>query len=467
MLDLQNDLKSSVVVFLVALPLCLGIALASNAPLASGLIAGIIGGVLVGLTSDSHISVSGPAAGLTVIVANGIAQLGGFENFGLAVLMAGLFQIIFGLVKGGAIGNYFPTAVIKGMLAAIGLILIIKQFPNALGLPKGVYTVDAISPGIALVSIISIAIMLTWEKLAARGLKFFQFIPGALIAVLVSVILNQFFGLVPNEFLVQLPENVFTGLSLPNFSNFNYGVVQVAITIAIVASLETLLCIDAADKIDPMKRSTNKNRELLAQGLGNSLSGLVGGLPLTAVIVRTSANVSAGAKTKFSSVFHGMWLVVCVLLIPGLLNMIPLATLACVLLLVGYKLTKPAFFVDMYKRGWEQLLIFCVTIGAILATDLLVGIFAGFLLALFFELRGPAVSCFEIVEDGQKVHLRFTKNVSFLHKAKIHKTLKNLPSSKLILIDGLKMVRVHVDVRDLILDYHTEGLKKGMQISIA
>ena len=454
-LDLKEDIKSSVVVFLVALPLCLGIALASNAPLASGLIAGIIGGILVGFFSDSQISVSGPAAGLTVIVANGITQLGGFEMFGLALIVAGLFQIIFGLIKGGAIGDYFPTAVIKGMLAAIGLILIIKQFPNAFSQQ---------SMGLNIISAVSITIMLSWEKLANKGLDFFKLIPGALVAVIVSVILNQTFHLVGEDFLVRMPSDIFSKMQMPNFSGLTFGVFSVAFTIAIVASLETLLCIDASDKIDPMKRKTSKNRELLAQGVGNSLSGFFGGLPVTAVIVRTSANVNAGAKSKMSAVFHGVWLVACVLLIPGVLNLIPLATLACVLLLTGYKLTKPAFFVDMKKRGWDQLFIFCVTISGILATDLLKGIFIGLGFAILFELRSPSISSIEIEEDGNKVHVKFIKNVSFFQKAKIHKLLHDIPRSKEVHIHGTKIVRLHVDVRELLADFHNEGIKDGMEI---
>lgn len=462
--SLLNDLKASLVVFLVALPLCLGIALASNAPLSSGLIAGVIGGVVVGFLSHSQISVSGPAAGLTVIVAGGISQLGGFQNFGMAIFLAGLMQIIFGLVRGGRIGDYFPTSVIKGMLAAIGLILIIKQLPNALGIPQGA-SMTQIHPGTIMISALALGIMLAWEQLAQRGIAFFKLVPGALVAVVVSLLINLQFQLVGQEQLVTLPKDLFSGLGMPNFSQLNLGVFTVALTIAVVASLETLLCIDAADKIDPEKRKTNKNRELLAQGIGNGLSGLFGGLPLTAVIVRTSANVAAGARSKFSAVFHGGWLLLCVLLIPGVLNLIPLATLACVLLLVGYKLTKPAFFVEMQKRGWDQFAVYCVTIGAILATDLLKGIFAGFMLAVILELRKPAISCLEVVHEENHVHFKFVKNVSFLHKAHISQLLAELPEGKGITFHGLNLVRVHVDVHELIREYHDEAKKKNKTVS--
>lgn len=462
--DFQYDIKSSVVVFLVALPLCLGIALASGAPLASGLIAGIIGGTVVGFFSNSHISVSGPAAGLTVIVASGISQLGGFEKFGLAIVLAGVIQVLFGLVKGGAIGDYFPTAVIKGMLAAIGLILIINQFPNTLGLSKGDFSLSHIQWGIALISLMSLSIMLLWEKLASKGINFFKLVPGPLVAVILSVILNEVFHLIDSTFLVKLPSSIFNDVSIPEISGFSMDVLKIGITIAVVASLETLLCIDAADKIDPYKRKTDKNKELVAQGIGNSLSGLLGGLPLTAVIVRTSANVAAGAKTKYSAFFHGCWLLLCVLFIPGLLNLIPLATLASVLLLVGYKLTKPAFFIEMGKRGWDQLFIFCLTIGAILATDLLKGIFAGLIVAILFELRKPSFTCVEVVHEEDDIHLKFIKNVSFLHKPRIVKHLQNSTEKKKIHIHGMDLVRVHIDVREMIMDYHEEAKKNNVVV---
>ncbi len=458
--DFQYDLKSSIVVFLVALPLCLGIALASGAPLASGLIAGIIGGIVIGSISGSHISVSGPAAGLTVIVFNGIAQLGGFEAFGWSVLLAGILQIIFGLLKGGAIGDYFPTAVIRGMLAAIGIILIIKQLPNALGLPKGSWSPGDMNKGILLISAISLVIMIGWDKLASTGNKFFKLIPGPLVAVVVSLVVNQMFKLVDGAGLVKLPDSIFTGFNFPKFSAINFAVIQVGFTLAIVASLETLLCIDAGDKMDPMKRKTDKNRELFAQGAGNTLSGLLGGLPLTAVIVRTSANVAAGARTKYSAIFHGALLLLCAFLIPGILNLIPLATLACVLLIVGYKLTKPGFYIEMHKRGIEQLFIFSVTIIAIVGTDLLKGIFAGLVVAILFELRKPALSCMEVTHENDKVHIKFTRNVSFLHKAKIGHLLNELEENKKVYIYGMNVVRVHVDVHELIRDFKHESKRE-------
>ena len=457
----KSDLKSSLVVFLVALPLCLGIALASGAPMPSGLFAGIIGGIVVGYLSGSHVGVSGPAAGLTVIVLNGITQLGSFEIFTVAVFMAGVFQIIFGLIKGGMIGNYFPTAVVRGMLAAIGLILIIKQYPNALGLIKG----GGVQYGILIISVCCLSLMLFWEKMAYKGLKYFKLVPGALVAVGLSILMNavyqSFFPRLAlgSEYLVQMPfhgglSEIFAMVRLPDFSHiFDGPVIQIALTIAIVASLETLLCVDAADKIDPDKRVTSKDRELLAQGFGNAVSGLVGGLPITAVIVRTSANIESGNKTKLSAILHGVWLITCVALIPNILNLIPLASLACVLLLVGYKLCKPMHFLQMNKRGSDQLFIFCTTILAILATDLLKGIFVGIVVAVMFELNKLNRQPFTISHESDKSVLEFTNNVGFFHKPQVDKAIASAPHGKKVHVRGTKKVKIHVDVLELLNDH--------------
>ena len=463
----KSDLKASLVVFLVALPLCLGIALASNAPLSAGLIAGILGGIVVGSLSGSHVGVSGPAAGLTVIVINGIAQLGSFEAFALAVFLAGLFQILFSLLRGGAIGNYFPTAVVRGMLAAIGLILILKQYPNALGLAQD----GSFHYGIIIISAISIGLMLFWDKMAAEGFKFFKLIPGALVAVLMSIVINALYKsifpalTVGTEHLVQLPfhggfNEIIGMVKFPDFSHlFDGVVVQIALTIAIVASLETLLCVDAGDKIDPDKRVTSKDRELLAQGIGNTISGLIGGLPITAVIVRTSANVTAGNKTKLSAILHGVWLIVCVALIPQLLNLIPLASLACVLLLVGYKLCKPMHFMAMKNRGWDQLFVFSTTIIAILTTDLLKGIFVGIVVAVLFELNKLSLNPFTISHESEKSVIEFTNNVAFFHKPQLHKAIASAPVGKKVHIHGIKNVKVHIDIHELILENKNVEIK--------
>lgn len=463
----QNDLRSSLVVFLVALPLCLGISLASGAPLSSGIIAGIVGGIVVGFISGSQISVSGPAAGLTVIVATGINETGGFQNFGVVIVVAGLLQVLFALIKWGSIGEFFPVAVIKGMLAAIGLILIIKQLPAGLGISSFSSPLTNYHGGIVLISSMSISIMILWDKLASTGNKVFKLIPGALIAVVASVIANKLFKLVDSSYLVNLPANLFSDFRIPSFSQMNFSLFQIAITIAVVASLESLLSIDAADKIDPKKRSTNKNRELFAQGIGNAVSGLFGGIPVTAVIVRTSANVTAGASSKWSAVLHGSWLLLCVLLIPQVLNSIPLATLACVLLLVGYKLTKPSFYIEMWKRGPDQLFISIVTIVAILGTDLLKGIFAGLAVAIVFEMKKPSIKCVLVVKEGRRLHINFVSNVSFLHKSHIAKILNEVCEIEEVHFHGLHLVRVHVDIHELIRDYQEEAKKRNLEVFIA
>lgn len=461
----MHDLKSSLVVFLVALPLCLGISLASGAPLASGIISGIVGGVVIGFLSGSHISVSGPAAGLTVIVLEGIRQVGGFQNFTLVIVFAGILQIFFGLMKVGTLGEYFPTAVIKGMLAAIGLILIYKQLPMTLGLADFSNGITNFNGGVFIVSFFSLVIMFAWDKFASRGIAFFQTVPAALAAVLFAVFANETFHLVDSQFLVSIPKNIVSGFVLPNYSSItDFNVLQLAFTIAIVASLESLLSIDAADRIDPFKRVTNKNRELFAQGFGNMVSGFLGGLPVTAVIVRTSANVSAGARSKYSAIYHGIWLFLCVLLLPKILNLIPLATLACVLLLVGYKLNKPLYYKEMWRRGPDQLFIFLITIGSILTTDLLKGILAGLFVALLFELKKPSFKCVQVQREGYKIHFMFTNNVSFLHKPFIARLLKDAGEASEIHIHGLQLVRVHVDVHELIRDYQLEAKSRNMEI---
>lgn len=462
----KYDLKSSFVVFLVALPLCLGIALASGAPVSAGVISGIIGGVVVGLLGPSHVSVSGPAAGLTVIVATGISDLGSFQRFGLAVLLAGLVQIAFFFVRGGTIGDYFPTAVIKGMLAAIGLIIIMKELPYLVGGASAPHALTDVHWGILAVSLASLAVMLSWDHWVVPKVALLQFVPGALVAVGVSVGLNALFPLVDADLLVHLPESLFRSWALPELTRIDGAVVKLALTIAIVASLETLLCIDAADKIDPFGRRTDKNRELLAQGVGNALAGLAGGLPLTAVIVRSTANVAAGARTKFSAVFHGLWLLLCATLLPGVLNLIPMATLACVLLLVGFKLTKPGLYKEMYARGPDQFAIFLTTIGAILATDLLVGIAIGVGLAVVLELRRPALTCFQVLDEGDRTTVRFIRNVSFWHRPMLARALAQLPAHKRIRLDGFSRVRVHVDVREYVGEYVREAQKLNRVVDV-
>ncbi|KPQ09725.1 MAG: bicarbonate uptake permease, partial [Algoriphagus marincola HL-49] len=405
---LKSDLKASLVVFLVALPLCLGIAIASGAPPMSGLIAGIVGGIIIGILSGSHVSVSGPAAGLTVIVLDSISTLGTFELFLGTVVLAGVIQVIFGLAKGGVLGYYFPHSVIKGMLTAIGLILILKQIPHALGWDKDAmgdmnfvqvddantfseiwYAIQYFSPGAIPITLLALLIIFIFERPKVKAHPLAGLIPGALWAVVLGILMNKIYQkffpdwVLSEEHLVNIPkaENLSDLLGLltfPDFSGIGSGDFWViAVTIAVIASIETLLSIEAGDKMDPKKRLTPTSKELIAQGVGNSVSGLIGGLPVTAVIVRTSANIASGAKSKLSAVFHGILLLILVLSIPTLLNQIPLSCLAAVLFMVGYKLAKPAIFIQEYQKGWNQFIPFLITVLAILFTDLLVGIGIG------------------------------------------------------------------------------------------
>lgn len=493
----KSDFQSSLVVFLVALPLCLGIALASNAPMAAGLYAGIIGGIIIGTFSGSSISVSGPAAGLTVIVAGAIQTLGSFEAFTLAVFISGLLQIIFSLFKGGTIGDYFPTSVIKGMLAAIGIILILKQFPHAVGYDSDFMGDESFEeksggntfsqllqafrlfhPGAVVVSLIAMAIMMTWENQAARKIKFFQLIPGALVAVIFSIVLNFSFGFISSdlvlsgEHLVTLPfsggfGDFFGGFNMPDWSQMtNPKIFAAGVTIALVGSIESLLSVDAADKIDEEGRVTDKNRELLAQGIGNSLSGLIGGLPITAVIVRTSANVTAGAKSKLSAIFHGLWLMLCVIFIPHLLNMIPLAALAAVLLLVGYKLTKPELIKKMYEKGMNQFIPFAFTIFAILFTNLLMGILIGIVVGFVFVIKSNMHKSIVMVKEENMFLIKFYKDVSFLQKATLQKIFGGIPENATVILDGSTSVFVDDDIVDVIEEFMKRGKCTGIDVQL-
>lgn len=491
------DLKSSLVVFLVALPLCLGIALASNAPLSAGLLSGIVGGIFVGFLSDSQISVSGPAAGLTVIVATAIADLGSFNAFTLSVFIAGLMQIFFSFINGGKIGDYFPTSVIKGMLAAIGLILILKQIPHFVGYDADffgdesftqldghntfseiLWALQSVHVGSFLVALIAIVIMLFWEKAAAKKEGFFQLVPGALVAVLLSVVLNEVFKIflpslvIESKHLVQLPfqggvGEFFYTFTYPDWTLINNPkVYSSALIIAIVASIESLLSVEAADKLDEQGRLTSKNRELLAQGVGNAVSGFIGGLPLTAVIVRTSANVSAGNKTKLSAIFHGFWLLICVIAIPQILNLIPLSSLAAMLILVGYKLTKPELIKKMYARGMNQFIPFFVTILAILFTDLLKGIILGMFVGFIYVLRSNLHKSIVMVNEGDHYLIRFYKDVSFLQKSQLLNLFQQIPENSSVVIDGSKSVFVDDDIVDSIEDFMKRATLNSIHVEL-
>ena len=481
---LSGDVSSSLVVFLVALPLCLGIALGSQAPLFAGIIAGVVGGIVIGGLSGSALSVSGPANAQMAIVAAALTTLPSFESFLLAVVIAGLLQLLFGFLKFGILGEFIPNTVIKGMLAAIGIILILKQIPHIVGYDKDfegdesfsqidhnntfsalITAFNYLSSSAILIGLISITILILWDNQYLKNKKWLKFIPAPLVVVVVGGLLNEWFVSIGSswalkkDFLVSLPSlqsisDFNQVLSYPNWQEIlNKDVWIVALTIALVASLETLLSIEAADKIDPLKRYTPANRELKAQGIGNLISGLVGGLPITSVIVRSSANVNAGAKSKYSAIMHGVWLLLSVIFIPHLLNKIPYSALAAILIMTGYKLAKPSIFKELYQRGWDQLIPFTVTITAILFTDLLMGIFIGIAVSFIFILRSNFKSSVMIVHDNNHYLVRLRKDVSFLNKATLKNTLENIPAHAHILIDVTRSDFIDKDVIDVINDF--------------
>lgn len=491
------DLSASVVVFLVALPLCLGIALGSGAPLFSGIIAGIVGGIVIGSFSGSQLSVSGPAAGLTVIVASAITKLQVFEAFLLAVFLAGMFQVILGFIKAGVIGDYIPNSVIKGMLAAIGLILILKQMPHLVGYDAdfegdqafaqgdnkntfselgGIF--NYITPGAIIIGIVSLLILIIWETKFFKSKKWLQLIPGPLVVVLAAVGINRYFAVshpewaLQSKHLVGLPisTDIASFVSFFRFPDLSYiGNPDVWIsgfTIAIVASLETLLGIEAVDKLDPLKRVTPANRELKAQGMGNMVSGLIGGLPLTSVVVRSSANVMAGARSKMSTITHGTLLLVSVMFIPTLLNTIPLAALAAVLIFTGYKLAKVGLFKAFYKKGMDQFVPFVITILAILLTDLLVGIVIGILVGLFFMVRSNFRSSVFVVNDENKYLIRLRKDVSFLNKPIIKRNLEEVPENSYIMIDATRADFIDKDIIEEINNFLVHAHLKNLRVEI-
>ena len=466
--NLKSDFPASIVVFFVAIPLCLGIALASGAPLFSGLIAGIIGGIVVGAVSGSQIGVSGPAAGLAAIVLSAITSLGGFENFLVAVVLGGIIQLIFGIARAGVIGYYFPSSVIKGMLTGIGLIIILKQIPYFFGRDTTIAGgfMEQISYGSTAIALVSMGILLLWETVLTKKAKIFQLIQGPLVAVLVGILYSvttqgdATWGIKTKQ-LVSVPTDIasLNFITTPNFAAItDINVWIIAFTIALVASLETLLCVEATDKIDPEKRVTPKNRELIAQGVGNVLSGMIGGLPVTQVIVRSSANIQSGGKTKMSAIIHGVLLLGSVLTIPFLLNKIPLSVLAAILLIVGYKLAKPALFKSMYQLGWKQFIPFVVTIAGIIFTDLLVGIGLGLIVGIFYVLFDSYKNSHSMIhhemEGGKEVvKMELAEEVTFINKAPISYELESLPENSELEIDVTKTKFLDNDIIEIIDDF--------------
>lgn len=497
----QSDFPASIVVFFVALPLCLGIALASGAPLFSGVIAGIVGGIVVGLASNSQLGVSGPAAGLAVIVLAAIQEMGSFEVFLAAVVLAGVFQYLLGQFRAGFIAYFIPSSVIKGMLTGIGLLIILKQIPHAFGYDADfegdeafsevggsntfsniLQAWDMLTPGAVLIAIVSFAILILWDTVLTKKHRLFQLLQGPIVVVLVGMAMNWAFvsGALPfklsEDQIVRLPVASSLGdfasfFTYPDFSQVLQPlVIKTALVMAIVASLETLLCVEATDKLDPLKRVTPTNRELKAQGLGNMVSGLLGGLPVTQVIVRSSANITFGAQGKLSAVLHGLWLLLSALTIATFLNMIPLASLATILIMVGYKLAKPGLFKQMFELGWEQFVPFIVTIIAIVLTDLLTGIGLGLIVAVIYTLHHSYRNSHYVKKSESSVggrtvhHLVLAEEVSFFNKASILQQLESIPANSKVVIDCTQCKAIAYDVVEYIHDYQLHAKLKDIEV---
>ncbi|MBI1307310.1 MAG: SulP family inorganic anion transporter [Bacteroidetes bacterium] len=498
--NFRDDFPASIVVFFVALPLCLGIALASGAQPFAGLIAGIIGGVLVGALSGSRLGVSGPAAGLIAVVAPAIQDFN-YEGFLVAVVLAGILQIVFGLLKAGVIGYYFPGAVIKGMLAGIGVVIFIKELPHAVGLDSEyegnlsffqkdgenslteLFRIfDYLSPSAVVIALIALLILFIWDKYLSKKHRIFQLISGPMIAVVAGII----FELVTREnypefalstdHLVKVPvasdaKEFASFFTFPDWGVLaHYKIYVTAITIAIVASLETLLCVEATDKMDSEKRVTPTNRELLAQGAGNVLSGLIGGIPVTQVIVRSTANMQSGAKTKLSAIFHGLLLLLFVILIPDLLNLIPRAVLAAILLRIGYKLANPKNFRVMYLQGRGQFIPFIVTIAGIMFTDLLYGIALGLGVGTVMLMANSFQNSYFIHEESGEsegdLRMRLPEQVSFINKGAIQNRLNQIPEGSHLIIDLTKTLYMDKDVQEVIDDFRGVSKSRNIEVTI-
>jgi MFS superfamily sulfate permease-like transporter len=510
----SSDLPAGLVVFLVAVPLCLGIAVLSGVPVFSGLIAGIIGGIVVGSLSGSQLGVSGPAAGLAVIVFEAMATFQeqvpktvapelilteALQVFLLAVLIAGIIQVIMGFLGGGIIAYYFPSSVIKGMLAGIGVIIFLKQIPHALGYDKDLdgdfsfFQYDGENPfseiinaignfdiGASIISVVGLIILVIWQQNFIKKIKLFNIIQGPLVAILAGITLVFAFKGGSHEMIAEHLVNVpvassatdfFGFFTFPNFSEIGNPLVwKTAIVIAIVASLETLLCVEATDKMDPQKRITPTNQELKAQGLGNIISGLIGGLPITQVIVRSSANIQSGGKTKASAIFHGFFILIFVAFLPELLNLVPRASLAAILLVVGYKLAKPETFKDMWKEGYAQFIPFIITILVMVFKDLLWGVGIGLIVAtleiLYLNYKKPYLLDTDKNKDDNVFHFHLAEDVTFLHKASIMQTLDNVPDGSKVTIDGSKSISIHPDVREIIRDFETHAKFTSIELTV-
>jgi MFS superfamily sulfate permease-like transporter len=496
--SIVNDLFSGFVVFLVAVPLCLGIALASGAPLVSGIIAGIVGGIVVGLFSKSQVGVSGPAAGLTVICVDAIQTLGSFQGLLLATFIAGLFQILFGALRLGSIAEYVPSSVIKGMLGGIGAVIIIKQIPHLLGrytdpvrdlsflqIVDGDNSMSAIThalqmyhPTAALIGIISIFILMFWDRPGIRQLRFCKYIPGSLVVVAIGVLIDQLILvfrpelslLHSAEHRVNLPifdswQSARSQIFSPDFTRIGEGVIyKVAFVIALVASIESLLSTEAVDKLDPYHRITPTNRELFAQGIGNTVSGLCGGLPMTSVIVRSSANIYAGAKTKLSGIAHGVMILFASILVPHILNLIPISALSAVLIMVGYKLISPKTIKQMYLSGVDQYLPFIATVLGIIFTDLLTGVGIGLCFGIFFTIRANYREAISLQSRENDHIIRFEKDVMFYHKSSLKEALAAIPDGAILTIDRSQASYIDHDIKDILLEFAQQATYRDIKI---
>jgi len=495
--SLKQDAPAGAVVFLVALPLCLGIALASGAPMFAGIIAGIVGGIVVGALSGSHVSVSGPAAGLTVVVLSTIQSVGSYRAFLVAVVISGGLQLIFGILKFGIVADYVPNSVIKGMLAGIGVLIILKQIPHALGrdvdyqgdfrflevggnntLSDIAKAVVSASMGALLIFSGGVVVLLLWDRLAKNS-RAFQIIPGPLAVVALGIGLNQLFGrimptihLQPPDHLVTLP--VVTNLTdfihqftFPDFSAItNQLVWKAAGTIALVGSLESLLSLEAADRLDPYRRMSSSNRELQAQGIGNIVSGLIGGLPITSVVVRTAANVDAGARTRLSAIIHGILLLTAVIALPSVLSLTPFASLATVLIFVGYKLTKPKLYSSVFSQGFDQFIPFIITVLAVVFIDLLTGVIVGLICGVFFVIRTNYHEAITVVHQDSNYLFRFTKDASFINKNEFRRKLRELPNGAHVAIDGTRALFIDHDILEIVSDFQQLAPYKDIHVEL-
>ncbi|MFN3637104.1 MAG: SulP family inorganic anion transporter [Chloroherpetonaceae bacterium] len=491
----RYDAVAGLSVFFVALPLCLGIALASNAPLYAGLVSGVIGGIIVGIISGSPTSVSGPAAGLTTVVASAISSSGDYRVFLLSVIIAGAFQILIGVIGWGGIANYFPSSVIKGMLAAIGIILISKQIPVATGFDQPDFWTSAFielfttepflgnmdsfvrhfTKGVTAITLVSLGVLVLMQQPFAHR---FRRIPAPLLAVLVGVGLNLLFNAVAPQYalkpsqLVSIPENLLESAQFPDFSKL-FSSVEIwknGLVIGLLASLESLLCIEAIDKLDERNLTTPVNREMIAQGVGNMMCGLLGAIPLTAVIVRGAANVQAGAKTKLSTITHGVLLLVASLSIPSLLNHIPFASLSAILLITGYNLTKPQLYTAIWRAGTTQFLPFIITIVVILATDLLIGVSIGLLISIYFIIQSNFQAEFRVekkhIEGIDHYFITLNSSVTFLNKVKLKKILDEIPEYAAVTIDGTSSHFIDYDILEMISEYKTIAHERHIELHL-